>query len=154
LRLTFVRSTTRPSGEVKTAPTPWMISTSWVAGDLEPGPAPDRARLPDQQIARPAGRPGLRDHEVDDLTHRVLALEPGKQDVGAGQVALLRLGVTGPGGQREVAALFLIEQGAEQAGGVETPRAEPVDRAIGADEGHRVQVAHDAVLLDREVAVR
>ena len=29
LRLTLVRSTARPSGEVKTAPTPWMIWTSW-----------------------------------------------------------------------------------------------------------------------------
>jgi hypothetical protein len=125
-----------------------------VAGELERDRAPDRAGLPDQEIARLAGGPRLRDHEVDDLADRVLALEPGEQDVGIGEVELLRLGVAGTGRDGEVAALVLIQEGTEQARGVEARRAVPVDRAVGADEGDRAQVAHDAVLFDREVAVR
>ena len=46
-----------------------------------------------------------------------------------------------------------VEDRAEQAGSVEALGAEPVDRALVADERDRVEVADDAVVLDRQVAV-
>src|ERR1700722_7876192 len=104
-----------------------------MAGDLEPRPAAYRTGLADKEIPDPAGGPGLRHHEVDDLAHCLLALEAGEQDVCVVEVALLRPGVVGPGGQREVAAPSGVQDGAEQARGIEPGRAEPVDGAIGAD---------------------
>jgi len=124
-----------------------------VAGQLEGGPAAHREALPDQQVTRPAGGPRLGHHEVDDLADGFLPLEPGQQDVGVGQVQLLGPGVAGAAGEGEIAALAGVEQRAEERGGVEPRRAVPVDRAVSADERDRPQVADDAVLLDREVAL-
>ena len=90
-------------------------------------------------------------HEVLHLAHPVRRQEAGDEDVGIGEVEL-------PGGvavvcRRDpvVAALLGVEDGREHARRVEPLRAVPVDRAVGADQGDRVQVADDAVLLDREV---
>ena len=69
-----------------------------------------------------------------------------------GQVELLRRERLPDGLEREAAAGVGVEDRAEQAGRVEALGAEPVDRALVADERDRVQVADDAVVLDREVA--
>ena len=55
--------------------------------------------------------------------------------------------------EREAAAGAGVEDRAEHAGGVEALGAEPVDRALVADERHRVEVADDAVILDRQVTL-
>src|SRR4051794_10354658 len=54
---------------------------------------------------------------------------------------------------REAPALLRVEDRAEQTGSVEALGTEPVDRALVADERHRVEVADDPVVLDRQVAV-
>src|ERR1700692_1159426 len=96
-----------------------------VTGELEGGPAADRARLPDQQVAGPAAAPGLRHAEVDYLADRLRPLKTGQQDVGVGQVKLLRpRAAAAP--QREVTALAGVEQRPEQGGSVEPGRAVPV----------------------------
>ena len=53
---------------------------------------------------------------------------------------------------RKNAAAARVEDRAEEARRVEVRKAEPVDRAVEGDQGHRVQVADDAVVLDRRVA--
>src|SRR5579863_9700043 len=50
----------------------------------------------------PETRPAGRAREVEDFADGVLALEPGEQDVGVGQVKLLGLGIAGARRQREV----------------------------------------------------
>jgi len=124
-----------------------------VAGELEGGPAADRAGLADQQVAGFPRAAGVRHHEVDDLPDGLGAVEPGQQDVRLRQVELL-----GPpaaaAGQGEVAALARVQERAEQRRGVEARGAVPVHRAVRADERHGAQVADDAVFLDRQVARR
>jgi hypothetical protein len=41
---------------------------------------------------------------------------------------------------------LVVEQGAEDTGGVEPGAAEPVDRPVGGDEGGGLEVADDAVV--------
>ena len=47
------------------------------------------------------------------------------------------------------AATFLVEQGCKNARRVEFGKAHEIDGAVQADERDRVQVADDAVILDR-----
>ena len=92
-------------------------------------------------------------HEVDDLADPALGEEARHEDGGPRQVQLLgreRL-VRRP--DREAPALLRVEDRPEQAGSVEALGAEPVDRALVADERNRVEVADDPVVLDRQVAV-
>ena len=64
------------------------------------------------------------------------------------------MNVLADGLEREAAAGLGVEDRAEQAGRVEALGAEPVDRALVADERDGVQVADDPVVLDRQVAAR
>ena len=57
------------------------------------------------------------------------------------------------GADTEVPAAVVVQQGREDARGVETGTAHPVDGAVGAYEGRRLQVADQAVLTDVWVAV-
>ena len=97
------------------------------------------------------GRVAVDGHEVLHLAHAVGRQEAGDEDVGVGEVELL--GGVAVGRRRDpvVAALLGVEDGREHARRVEPLGAVPVDRAVGADQGDRVQVADDAVLLDRKV---
>ena len=92
-------------------------------------------------------------HEVDDLADPALGEEARHEDGGPGQVELLGRERLVDGPDREAPALSAVEDRAEQAGSVEALGAEPVDRALVADERDGVQVADDAVVLDRQVAV-
>ena len=56
-------------------------------------------------------------------------------------------------GEREGPSAFGIENRREDARRVEVRQAEPVDRPVRPDERHRVEVADDAVLGDRQVRV-
>ena len=47
------------------------------------------------------------------------------------------------------AVLVVAEEGREARGGVEARQAQPVDRAVGADQGGGVPVADHRVVLDR-----
>ena len=124
-----------------------------VAGQLEGGPAADRAGLADEQVAGLSGAAGVRHHEVDHLTDGFRAVEPGQQNVRIGQVKLPGP-PAGAAGQGEVAALAGVQERPEQRGRVKAGRAIPVDRTVRPDERHGAQVPDDAVFLDRQVARR
>ena len=74
------------------------------------------------------------------------------EDVRVGEVELLRRPALGRRGDPVVAAALPVEDRAEDARRVEVRAAVPVDRAVGAHERRRVEVADDPVLGDREVA--
>jgi hypothetical protein len=93
-------------------------------------------------------------HEVLQLAHAVGGEEARDQDVRVGEVELLGGPLVTRRPQRVEAALALVEDRAEDARGVERRAAVPVDRAVRADQGDRVQVAHEAVLRDREIVAR
>ena len=90
-------------------------------------------------------------HEVLHLADAVLGEEARDEDVASpGSRAAWRPSPRRRA-QRVEAALVLVEDRAEHARRVERRAAVPVDRAVGADERDRVQVADEAVLGDREV---
>ena len=118
------------------------------APDVDVDPAADRAHEADELAGAAPDRPLLvRHHEVDDLADEVLAQEPGHEDVRVRQVHLLHpRGAGAPHG--EPAAALVVEDRGEHRRGVEAGQAEPVDVAVGGDEGGRVEIADDAVVLD------
>src|SRR5919202_6359832 len=56
------------------------------------------------------------------------------------------------GMEAEVTAPLIIQDGCEDAGGVEPGEAQPVYRAVRANQGGGVQVTYDAVVFYREIS--
>lgn len=56
--------------------------------------------------------------------------------------------LVGDGCDLEAAAFGVVEQRAENAGGVEVGRAMPIDGTVHADEGDGAHVADDSVVFD------
>jgi hypothetical protein len=95
----------------------------------------------------------VRHHEVDDLADELLAQESGHEDVRVRQVHLLH--APGPGAPHaEPAAALVVQERGEHRRRVEPGQAQPVDVTVGGDEGGRVQVTDDAVVLDESSHVR
>src|SRR5262249_14743052 len=78
--------------------------------------------------------------------------EPRDQNGGVWPVELLVPEVVAGRGDAEAAALEVVQDGGEDAGGVEVWQAEPVDGAVHPYQRGRAQVADDAVMLDGLVA--
>src|SRR5438105_15709038 len=78
--------------------------------------------------------------------------EAADQDVGLRPVILLVPQAFRGGRDAEAAALVRVEDRAEDAWGVETRQAQPIDRPVQPDQGGGPHVADDAVVLDRLVA--
>ena len=93
----------------------------------------------------------LQRHEVGDLGDAAAAEEARHKGGGVRQVELLA-GARDRGRDAEAAADVGVEDRREEAGPVEAPGAEPVDRPVEADEGRRPQVADQPVALDGAVA--
>jgi hypothetical protein len=87
-------------------------------------------------------------HEVDHFADPLGAEEARQQHVAVGQVHLLVLGLV-EAGDLEEASFVLVENRGEDAWRVELRQAAPVDRTVHAHQRDRVQVADDAVGLDR-----
>ena len=109
---------------------------------------------PDQPVSVEAGVDRLDRHEVLHLADSALGEEARDQDVGVGEVQLPRRPRHAGRADRVEAAVAGVEDRAEHARRVERRAAVPVDRARGADERDRVQVAYEAVLGDRQVLQR
>src|SRR5215203_4492777 len=90
-------------------------------------------------------------HEVKGLGKARRREVPGQEHVGIGQVELLAVGVIHRS-QREMSALLVVEDGAEDARGVEGRQAQPIDGAVGTDQRRRVQVPDDTVVLDGQIS--
>ena len=90
-------------------------------------------------------------HEVLHLADPVGVEQARDQDVRVGEVELLRPRAGVRGRDAVAAAAVGVEDRGEDARRVEARAAVPVDRAVGGDERDGVQVADDAVLLDRRV---
>ncbi len=131
-------------------------------GAVDRGPRRDRPVVePRPQLGRHAHAPG---HALDDA-HDVGYAVAGRHEVddadppvGRGPLALQDEGVpaVAPGGARPAArrrqppepVLRPAEQRREAGGRVQPGQAQPVDRAVPADEGRGVQVPDDPVVLD------
>ena len=90
-------------------------------------------------------------HEVDHFADPLGAEEARQQHVAVGQVHLLVLGVV-EAGDLEEASFVLVENRGEDAWRVELRQAAPVDRTVHTHQRDRVQVADDAVGLDRLIS--
>src|SRR5829696_2950632 len=90
-------------------------------------------------------------HEVKGLGKARSREVAGQEHVCIGQVKLLAVGVIHRS-QREMPALLVVEDGAEDARGVEGRQAQPVYGAVGTDQRRRVQVPDDAVVLDGQIS--
>src|SRR6202035_4817483 len=75
--------------------------------------------------------------------------ESGDEHIGVGKVELSR-----PGGDRsregKEASLTGVEERAEDARRVEGRAAKPINGPVGPDEGHAVQIPHQAMVGDRQ----
>jgi hypothetical protein len=85
-------------------------------------------------------------HEVDHFPDPVSAEEARHKYVAIGQVHLLVLGLVEAGYE---ASFSLVENRAEDAWRIEVRQAAPVDRTIHAYQRDSMQVANDAIGLDR-----
>ena len=153
---TFVESPTRISLEEKTAPF-LLISVEWVlpgvveggfAFDVEGHFAPNYPHVAHQPV--PFGWLRRYRHEVQGLSHAVVREETGEQHVGVRQVELLAVEVL-HGMKGKVTALLVVQDGTEDARGIERRDAQPVYRAVGADERCRVKVSYYPVVLYWEI---
>ena len=90
-------------------------------------------------------------HEVHDLADALVAEKARHQHVAVGHVHLLVLRLV-EAGDPEEAPFLVVEDRREDARRVEVRQAAPVDGPVDAHQGDRVQVADDAVGLDRLVA--
>jgi hypothetical protein len=92
-------------------------------------------------------------HEVEHFADTVCSQEPRDQDSSVGEVQLPAHVVVPVGPDVEVPAAVVVEQGSEDARGVETRAAKPIDSSVGTYEGCRLQVADETVLTDVGVAI-
>ena len=141
---------------MKTAPF-LPTATEWsAAGVVEGGLAfyvevhlaPDHAHVPYQPV--PFGRIRGDRHEVQGLGHTVFSEKAGEQHVCVRQVKLLAVEVLNRV-QGKVSTLLVVQDGAENARGVEGRNAQPVYGAVGTDERRRVQVSYYSVIFYREI---
>jgi hypothetical protein len=84
--------------------------------DVEVHPPAHHADVANEPVAGPGDREYR--HEVDDLSHPFRRQEAGEENVGIGQVELLAAGVFHRA-EAEVPALLVVEDGAEDARGLE-----------------------------------
>src|SRR5262249_3714986 len=87
-------------------------------------------------------------HEVDHFADPLGAKKARQQHVAVGQVHLFVLGLV-EARDLEAATFALIENRGEDAWRVELRKATPINRTVHAHQRDRVQVADDAVGLDR-----
>ncbi len=91
---------------------------------------------------------GVDRHEVDQKGGAIIGFECGFEDHGAGPVAARDAGGRIFRADLPSAGLGRIEQRAEAGGAVEAGPAEPVYRAVAADQGGGLAVADQAVFLE------
>src|SRR6266702_3474138 len=91
-------------------------------------------------------------HEVLHLPHSVRHQEARDEDVGVGELELLRAPAVAVGRDPEHAPAVGVEDRHEDARRVKPRAAVPVDRPVGADQRDGVQVAGQAVFGDGQVA--
>src|SRR5262245_7654206 len=106
--------------------------------------------LPEALLGLPARLAPDR-HEVDYFAHTVIAVEARYQDIGVGQVHLLDRALA-LRRKPVVAALLFVQDRSENAGGIETGKAAPVDRTILARQTNRMQITDHTVICNRLVA--
>jgi hypothetical protein len=116
--------------------------------------AADTEDAPDQTMAMALTGGALNRHEVLDLAHPHRRQEAGDEDVRVREVELFGRPVRRGRRDSVVAAARAVEDRPEDARRIEARAAVPVDRAAGAHERDRVQVADHAVLGDRQVGAQ
>ena len=103
----------------------------------------------DEVGLRLAGR-----HEVDEAHGAVVGLEFRLEDERVAAVLSSCRAELARGLDRPVAVLRVAEERGEQRSRVEARQAEPVDRAVAADERGGLQIADEPVVLDRRAIDR
>src|SRR5215203_2335380 len=116
--------------------------------DAENHLPPYDPHVTDEPVTLPRARHDR--HEVKGLGQARRREEAGQEHVGIGQVELVAVGVLHRS-QREMPALLLVEDGAEDTRGVEGGKAQPVYGAVGTDERRRVEVPDDTMVLYRQI---
>ena len=89
-----------------------------------------------------------RRHEVDEANRSAVGLELGLEDEGVVAIPAARRTELARRLNRPVSVLGAAEKRGEERSGVEAGKAEPVDRTVSADEGRRLEVADQPVVLD------
>src|SRR5919106_2926282 len=129
-----------------------MVAAGVIEGrqalDAETHLPPNDPYVADEPVPLPRTRHDR--HEVKGLGQAFGREVAGQEHVGVGQVELVAVGVLHRM-QREMPALLVVEDGAEDTRGVEGGQAQPVYGAVGTDERSRVQIPDDTVVLDRQI---
>jgi hypothetical protein len=96
----------------------------------------------------------LHGHEVGELGDPVFGVESREKNVGPGKIHLPPVDGLHLWSDRESTSLGGIEQGGEDRRRVELGKAHEIDRPVLADERDGMEVADDAVVLDRLILLR
>src|SRR5215210_8700652 len=124
------------------------VVEAWQALDAEVHLPPDDPHVTDEPV--PLVRARHDRHEVKGLGQALGREEAGQEHVGVRQIELVAVGVL-QRVQREMPALLVVEDRAEDARGVEGGQAQPVYGAVRADERRRAEVPDDTVVFDGQI---
>jgi hypothetical protein len=124
------------------------VVEGWQTLDAEVHLPPDDPHVTDEPVTF-ARAPHDR-HEVKGLGQALGREEAGQEHVGVRQIELVTVGVLHRV-QREMPALLVVEDRAEDARGVEGGQAQPIYGAVGTDERRRVEVPDDTVVFDGQI---
>jgi len=119
--------------------------------DLERYGAAQHAHPPHHQMLAAPGPAVADGHEIHQLGQAISGEKAREQNIRVGPVELAGLERHSRRDAKPAAAL-LVEERRKDAGGIKARQAQPVQCAVGAHQRGRVQVADDAVLLDRRHA--
>ena len=86
-------------------------------------------------------------HEVGDRNDPRGRAKNGLEDVGVGYVLLPGLDDCAGRADSEMSADVRVKDGGEDAGGIESRKAAPVDGAVGSDKRRRGHVAYKSVVV-------
>src|ERR1700680_203204 len=119
------------------------------AGDGNAARAPDTADAAVEVEIFVRVRRKTGGHEIFQLGDAIFVRETRDEYIGGGPIELLLLEAIGDGHDLEVAALFVVQDGAEDAGGIEVGGTVPIHRAVHGHEGPGAHVTDDSVVFDR-----
>jgi hypothetical protein len=89
-------------------------------------------------------------HEIGDHANACGGVECRLEDIGPFEVSAGR-GVQLAGLNGAIAAFGVIEQAQEDGRAIEVRQAGPIDRPLGADEGHCLGIADNHIIADRSI---
>src|SRR5258706_6351050 len=118
------------------------------AFQMEAKRAPNYLYLSNQAVVFLLAGVGMHGHEVDDFAYAASGQETRDQHIRVRPIKLLMRNVAGARGDSKKSSLLRIQDRAEHAGGIESRKTEPIDRAVFPDKRGSAKISNDSVILN------